>query len=111
MKRLPAESDANAGDRTSRPIVDPGIGRFIDSIRSFAAQAGLSEGALRMYLRGESFPSLDRLDQIAAAAGRPPAWFIGVDVGPEAAPQPATTIDERALRFAPTSSRASTSSW
>lgn len=56
----------------------------------------MSEGALRNYLRQDSFPTLDRLDQIAAAAGRPPGWFIGA-VG---SPGPATALDARVLRLA-----------
>ncbi|MBV6415386.1 MAG: XRE family transcriptional regulator [Xanthomonadales bacterium PRO6] len=47
------------------------------SIRGFAREARLSEGVLHSYLSGDTYPTLDRLDQIAAAAGRPPGWFIG----------------------------------
>ncbi len=105
MARIRAESDATAENRTKRPILDAGIGRFVarlrdaigsGSIREFASRTGMSEGALRMYLRGDSLPTLDRLDQIAAAAGLPPAWFIGV----EGSPQTATALDERTLRLA-----------
>lgn len=66
------------------------------SIRAIAREAQLSEGVMHSYLAGETFPSLDRLDQIAAAAGRPPGWFIGV----EGSPQTATALDERTLRLA-----------
>lgn len=45
-------------------------------IRGFARKCGLSEGVLRNYLRNRTFPTLDRLEAIAAAAGKPPGWFI-----------------------------------
>lgn len=105
MKDEPDESDAGRVNRTSRPIEDPGIGRFVErlreaigtgSIRAFAARTAMSEGALRTYLRGESFPTLDRLDQIAKAAGRPPGWFIGALESPGTA----TRLDAGTLRLA-----------
>ncbi len=45
------------------------------SIREFARKAGVSDASIRDYLRGKSFPSLDRLDAIAAAVGVSPAWL------------------------------------
>lgn len=51
---------------------------------------------MHSYLGGETFPSLDRLDQIAAAAGRPPGWFIGATE----APGTASRLDAGTLRLA-----------
>lgn len=79
------KSDAEPESRTPRPTLSAEVGRFPDrlrevigseSVRAFAGRAGLSEAVLRSYLRNDSFPTLDRLDAIAVAAGRPPAWFI-----------------------------------
>ncbi|WP_350447807.1 S24 family peptidase [Pseudomonas solani] len=43
--------------------------------RAFARSCGLSEGAIRSYLSGDTFPTLDRLAQIAQAAGVDPLWL------------------------------------
>lgn len=45
------------------------------SIRGFARECGLSEGVLRSYLRGDTFPTLDRLWAISAAAGVSVTWL------------------------------------
>lgn len=74
--------------RTSRPFHEKGIGRFPerlatvigdDSLRSFARASGLSEGVVRNYLRGETFPTLDRLDQLAVAGKVSAAWLATGD--------------------------------
>lgn len=63
--------------------------------------ARVSEGVLHSYLNGETFPTLDRLDQIAAAAGRPPGWFIGAgEVAAPAAASQSVRPDAVALRSA-----------
>lgn len=46
-----------------------------DSARVFARKSQLSEGAIRSYLSGETFPTLDRLAMIASAAGVEPQWL------------------------------------
>lgn len=90
------ETDATAANRTPRPISSPGIGRFsanlkealgTRSVRSFASECGLSEAVVRSYLRNDTFPTLDRLDAMAAAAKRPPAWFIEDHEAAQAASQ------------------------
>jgi transcriptional regulator with XRE-family HTH domain len=45
------------------------------SIRGFARECGLSEGVMRSYLRGDTYPSLDRLETIALAAGVNDCWL------------------------------------
>lgn len=45
------------------------------SIRGFAKECRLSEGVLRSYLRGDTFPTLDRLEAISTAAGVSPTWL------------------------------------
>jgi len=46
-----------------------------EGARAFARKAQLSEGAIRSYLSGETFPTLDRLALISAAAGVDPQWL------------------------------------
>ncbi|NNN24347.1 XRE family transcriptional regulator [Pseudomonas nitroreducens] len=51
--------------------------------RAFARECGLSEGAIRSYMSGETFPTLDRLAQIAHAKGVEPMWLaFGVEQAP-----------------------------
>ena len=45
-------------------------------VAKFAKKCKLSEGVLRLYLKGETYPSLDRLDAISLASNRDPQWFI-----------------------------------
>lgn len=45
------------------------------TIRGLARECGLSESVLRSYLRGDTFPSLDRLVAIAIAAGVSETWL------------------------------------
>jgi phage repressor protein C with HTH and peptisase S24 domain len=52
-----------------------------ESNRSFADKCAISEGTLRRYLIGETFPSLDTLEVIAQAAGVNLAW-LAAGVGP-----------------------------
>lgn len=46
-----------------------------DKPRAFARKSGLSEGAIRSYLNGETFPTLDRLAMIASASGFGADWL------------------------------------
>lgn len=39
-----------------------------EAVLSFAKKSGMSEGVMRSYIRGDTFPSLDRLEAIANAA-------------------------------------------
>ena len=50
-----------------------------DSNRAFAAKCGLSEGALRSYLHGGTFPPLDTLEKIALIGGVSLAWLASGD--------------------------------
>jgi phage repressor protein C with HTH and peptisase S24 domain len=70
---------------TRRPILNGRIGRFSErlksivdecgSVRSYAMRTELSEGVIRKYLKGSALPTLDRLDQLAAAANVSIAWL------------------------------------
>lgn len=52
--------------------------------RAFARSCGLSEGAIRSYLSGDTYPTLDRLEQIAAAAGVSAVWLgFGIEERPQ----------------------------
>lgn len=75
------ESDASAPEN---PVPLGEIGFFGERLkgvmgnigaRAFARNCGLSEGAIRSYLSGDTFPTLDRLVQIAQAAGVDPLWL------------------------------------
>ncbi len=77
-------SDASEFTGEGRPSSNNELGRFPerlketigeDSLRKFAGKCGLSEGVLRSYLRGNTYPTLDRLDAIAAAGGIRAAWL------------------------------------
>lgn len=43
--------------------------------RAFAKRAGVSEGAVRSYLSGDTFPGLDRLVHLAQALGADAQWL------------------------------------
>lgn len=82
--------EEDAKGRKERPVLDPRIERFSErlralaeksSVRALARKAGLSEGVLRNYLRGDTYPTLDRLAAIAEAAGADIQWLA---VGDEA---------------------------
>ncbi|MGI1669967.1 MAG: helix-turn-helix transcriptional regulator [Neptuniibacter sp.] len=70
---------------TERPIRLLGIGHFpdrlnilvdeADSLRSYADKAGLSEGVVRKYLKGVSYPTLDRLEMLAKAGDANTEWL------------------------------------
>lgn len=72
------ESDKTDAGSQKHPIPSDGIGCFKDrlkevvssrGVRGFSKECGLSEATLRSYLSGETYPTLDRLEQIALAAG------------------------------------------
>lgn len=78
------ESDDSDAGVAEHPIPLGGIGCFKDRLkeimgsvgaRAFARSCGLSEGAIRSYLSGETFPTLDRLAQIAHATKVDPMWL------------------------------------
>ncbi len=48
-----------------------------ETVRSFSRKCGLSEATLRDYLKGASYPTIDRLQKIAITADRTMSWFIG----------------------------------
>lgn len=79
-----AESDETDAAKSEHPIPLGGIGCFGERLkeimgsagaRAFARACGLSEGAIRSYLSGETFPTLDRLAQIAHATKADPMWL------------------------------------
>ncbi|HBR1079917.1 TPA: helix-turn-helix domain-containing protein [Klebsiella quasipneumoniae subsp. quasipneumoniae] len=48
---------------------------------SLARKSGLSEAAIRGYLKGDSSPSIVQLMKLAKATGINAAWFLGEDDG------------------------------
>lgn len=86
------ETDAQERNGRQRPFHDPRIGRFKNrletvvggrSAREFARLTGISDTAVRAYLRGETYPTLDKLDHLAQLAGVDAAWLA---VGDTASP-------------------------
>ncbi len=78
------ESDESDIGKPKHPIPLGGIGCFGERLkaamgnvgaRAFSRTCGLSEGAIRSYLSGETFPTLDRLAQIAHAAKVDAMWL------------------------------------
>lgn len=78
------ESDKKDASGSEHPIPSGVIGCFRERLkevmgktgaRAFARECGLSEGAIRSYLSGETYPTLDRLEMIAKAAGASALWL------------------------------------
>lgn len=73
-----------------RFIAMPGINRFSERLEiamngitnvALAAKCGISESAVRSYLKGKSFPGIDKIQSIAEACGAPMVWLItGVQI-------------------------------
>lgn len=81
-------SDAAKGTASEHPSSSRELGCFkvrlreaigAGSVRGFSSKAGLSQASLLSYLSGDTFPTLDRLAAIAAAAEKPMTWFLGSD--------------------------------
>ena len=79
-----SESDAGKVTKERHPFPQERIGCFKDrlkmvkatqSLRGFSKHCGLSEATLRSYLSGDTYPTLDRLMQIALAAEVSPTWL------------------------------------
>lgn len=77
-------TDKTDAEGAEHPFPQNGIGCFKDrlktalgsrSLRSFSRECGLSEATLRSYLAGDTYPTLDRLEQIARAAGTSAIWL------------------------------------
>jgi phage repressor protein C with HTH and peptisase S24 domain len=78
------EKDIEQQDEGQHPMPTDGIGCFParlksvlggESARAFSRRCGLSEGAIRSYLSGDTYPTLDRLAQIANALGKDMQWL------------------------------------
>lgn len=78
------ESDARDTNSEEHPFPSAGIGCFeerlrkamaTNSLRGFSKICGLSEATLRSYLSGSTYPTLDRLMQIANASEVDPQWL------------------------------------
>ncbi|KAF1071268.1 MAG: HTH-type transcriptional regulator PrtR [Pseudomonas citronellolis] len=83
-------TDGDTMEMREHPVSSDGIGSFKarlkqviepHSLRGFSKLCGLSEATLRSYLQGDTYPTLDRLEQIANAAQASPLWlaFGGAD--------------------------------
>lgn len=101
------ETDVNGHQERERPLLPETIGRFSERLklvmagegaRAFARKAQLSEGAIRSYLSGETYPTLDRLALIANAAGVDPQWLT---FGGHINPNPAEPAGMEEYAFVP----------
>ncbi|WIX34922.1 helix-turn-helix transcriptional regulator [Salinicola sp. JS01] len=81
-----AYAEKNGSDKPAdvRSFPDEGIERFRERLqeamgsekpRAFAKRSGISEGAVRSYLSGDTFPGLDRLALLAQALGVDAQWL------------------------------------
>lgn len=66
------------------------------SVRGFARQCGFSEGVLRSYLKGDTYPTLDRLNALAKAGGVDEAWLA---TGLSAIPQTSYVAESEAPAY------------
>lgn len=70
------------------------------SVRGFAAKCGLSDAVLRSYLRGATFPSLDRLVAIAKAANVRTGWLATGEGPMRAGESEGVTVNEKQDHYA-----------
>ncbi|WP_176227897.1 helix-turn-helix domain-containing protein [Cedecea sp. NFIX57] len=84
-----------------RFIVMQGINRFSERLKvamngmpnvTLAAKCGISESAVRSYLKGRSFPGIDKIQAIAEACDAPMTWLITGEA-------PTTDRIENALKY------------
>lgn len=70
--------------RTQRPMLDPRVGRFKDrlktamgsmSVRGLSSKVRPSEGTLRSYLRGDTYPDLPDFWDICQVLDQDPIWM------------------------------------
>lgn len=87
------ETDKTDAQGNEHPFPHQGIGCFKErlkglvssrSLRGFSRECGLSEATLRSYVAGDTYPTLDRLEQMAAAAGVSAVWLgFGIEERPK----------------------------
>jgi transcriptional regulator with XRE-family HTH domain len=79
------EKTRESGKNQERFIDMPGINRFSERLGiamagisnvSLASACGISESAVRSYLKGRSFPAIDKIEAIAIACDAPMEWLI-----------------------------------
>ena len=61
-----------------------------ESVHSFSRRCDLSEATLRGYLRGVSYPTIDRLNKIAITSNTSMAWLIGAETEVAGTSEPAS---------------------
>jgi len=83
------EGRQELGARIHRAIVEAGF----DSLPAFAAALGWSRALVYQYVKGAVLVQLDRLQQVAAATGKPIAWFLADD--PDAAVAREAALEEQ----------------
>lgn len=69
IQTFPEDEKIRFGERLKAAIGN-------ESMLSFAKRCGLSDTLIGRYIKGTSYPSVDKLPQIAKACGKPISWFF-----------------------------------
>lgn len=78
-----------AGKNLERFIAMPGINRFAERLKiamgnltnvALASRCDMSESAVRSYLKGRSYPGIDKIQAISEACDAPLVWLITGEV-------------------------------
>jgi transcriptional regulator with XRE-family HTH domain len=86
------DKTAKATINRDRFIAMPGINCFPERLKiamegmtnvALASKCGLSESAVRGYLKGRSYPGIDKIQAIAQACNAPMVWLITGEIGAE----------------------------
>lgn len=95
------KTDAVGKDR-ERFIAMPGINRFAERLKiamgdltnvALASRCEMSESAVRSYLKGRSYPGIDKIQAIAEACGAPLVWLITGEISAESNDEGAQLCD------------------
>lgn len=87
-----------------RFISMPGINRFSERLKiamgsmtnvALASECGMSESAVRSYLKGRSYPGIDKIQAIAKACDAPMGWLITGDGFADVCDHVATFSDDK----------------
>ncbi|MEA1062286.1 helix-turn-helix transcriptional regulator [Erwinia sp. HR93] len=79
------DSDEKSSKNADRIFTDSSIMQFgerlkeaigNESVMSFAKKCGMSDSLIGRYIRGQSYPGIDKLPAIASASGKPLEWFL-----------------------------------
>lgn len=81
IQTFPEDEKIRFGERLKTAIGN-------ESMLSFAKRCGLSDTLIGRYIKGTSYPSVDKLPQIAKACGKPISWFFSEEQNQTTAQMP-----------------------